>query len=42
MNFEKIVSALMGLAVWLLLAFVFGVLARPIYELFQAGWGIWG
>jgi uncharacterized membrane protein len=40
--FEKLTNVAMGLAVWLLLAFVFGVLARPIYELFQAGWEIWG
>lgn len=39
---EKIVSFFMGLAVWLLLALVFGVLARPLYEFFQVGWGIWG
>jgi uncharacterized membrane protein len=39
---EKLTNVAMGLAVWLLLAFVFGVLARPIYEVFQFGWGIWG
>jgi hypothetical protein len=39
---DKIIGFFMGVAVWLLLAFVFGVLARPVYELFQAGWGVWG
>lgn len=39
---EKIINVALGLAVWLLLAFVFGVFARPIYEVFQFGWGIWG
>lgn len=39
---EKLTNFFLGLAVWLMLAFVFGVLARPLYELFQVGWGIWG
>jgi len=39
---DRISGIFMGLAVWFLLAFTFGVLSRPLYEVFMAGWGIWG
>lgn len=39
---DKVTGFFLGLAVWLLLAFVFGVFARAIAEVFMAGWGVLG